>query len=170
MSRFWIVVGWLLVMVAVNASIVQTERHLRDGALVLLELAPVDPRSLMQGDYMALNFALTNDIRRAEKEAGHGLSENRDGQGIIELNEHGVASWVGLFEAQEVTAGQRVVRYRIRKGRVRFATDAYFFEEGSAEVYEQARYGAFRVSEAGNMLLVALYDQHFRELKPDAAN
>ncbi|XOT97907.1 GDYXXLXY domain-containing protein, partial [Alcaligenes pakistanensis] len=29
------------------------------GQTVLLELAPVDPRSLMQGDYMSLNFALS---------------------------------------------------------------------------------------------------------------
>lgn len=170
MSKLWIVAGWLLVMLAVNASIIKTESHLRDGALVLLELAPVDPRSLMQGDYMALNFALANDIRRAEQDAGSDLRKNRDGQVVIEPDAHGVARWVGLSDGQELAAGQQVLNYRVRKGRVRFATDAYFFEEGSAEVYEPARFGAFRVDKAGHMLLVALYDREFQELKPATAN
>jgi len=43
------------------------ERILSDGRVLLLELAPVDPRSLMQGDYMALQFAAVDDIRKALK-------------------------------------------------------------------------------------------------------
>ncbi|MFX7329222.1 GDYXXLXY domain-containing protein, partial [Acinetobacter baumannii] len=34
----------------------QKEMLLKEGQLVLLPLAPVDPRSLMQGDYMALRY------------------------------------------------------------------------------------------------------------------
>ncbi|WP_340367543.1 GDYXXLXY domain-containing protein, partial [Marinobacter azerbaijanicus] len=46
----------------------------------------------------------------------------------------------------------------------RFATDAFFFQEGHAERYELARYGRFRVNERGEPLLVALHDEAFKEL------
>lgn len=57
--------GLLLALVVVNHGIVQRERILSDGRVLLLELQPVDPRSLMQGDYMALRFSATDDIRDA---------------------------------------------------------------------------------------------------------
>ena len=49
-------------LVAVNGSIVAKERIKTHGERIYLELAPVDPRSLMQGDYMALRFALAESI------------------------------------------------------------------------------------------------------------
>src|SRR5690606_10833586 len=48
--------GLLLILAVVNVGIWQRERILATGRTVVLALAPVDPRSLMQGDYMALRF------------------------------------------------------------------------------------------------------------------
>ncbi|MDE8355606.1 GDYXXLXY domain-containing protein, partial [Klebsiella pneumoniae] len=49
-----IALGLVLALAVVNLAIVSCERLLAEGEVVLLELAPVDPRSLMQGDYMSL--------------------------------------------------------------------------------------------------------------------
>ena len=62
--RWVVLLATLAVLVVVNSAIWQKERHIAEGEVVYLELAPVDPRSLMQGDYMALNFELSNDIQR----------------------------------------------------------------------------------------------------------
>ena len=43
-------------------SVLGFETLLRQGRTVYLELAPVDPRSLMQGDYMALSYQLEREI------------------------------------------------------------------------------------------------------------
>src|SRR2546425_2216521 len=63
-----------MVLALLNFSIVGKERQLESGKVVFLELAPVDPRSLMQGDYMALRFKIANDARpamdRSESSAG----------------------------------------------------------------------------------------------------
>ena len=56
--RIGIVAAVALVLIAVNLSIVAKERIKTGGEPIFLELAPVDPRSLMQGDYMALRFAI----------------------------------------------------------------------------------------------------------------
>jgi uncharacterized membrane-anchored protein len=39
---------------------------------------------------------------------------------------------------------------------VKFATNAYFFQEGTAARYEPARYGEFRVAPDGDLLLTGL--------------
>ena len=62
--------GALLVLGAVNGAIVGKERIRRDGELVFLALAPVDPRALMQGDYMALRFALVRELESGEASDG----------------------------------------------------------------------------------------------------
>ena len=60
----WIIIllNLILLMVYFIHSIVKKEELLKDGQLVLFELAPVDPRSLMQGDYMTLRYKISEDI------------------------------------------------------------------------------------------------------------
>ena len=66
--------GLLLALAVVNHGVVKRERILADGRPLLLELAPVDPRALMQGDYMALRYAAQDGIRDA-LHAGLGCSQ-----------------------------------------------------------------------------------------------
>ena len=51
----------VLVLGVLNYGIYQKEQIKNQGDIVLLELAPVDPRSLMQGDYMRLRYAVERD-------------------------------------------------------------------------------------------------------------
>jgi len=44
----------------------------------------------------------------------------------------------------------------VRHGRVKFATNAFYFQEGHADIYLPARYGRFRVDEDGKVLLAGL--------------
>ena len=139
----------LLVLIAVNISIVGKERIKTTGELVLLELAPVDPRSLMQGDYMALRFTLAESLQAAQA-----------GRVAVQLDTHGVAT---LAESPPLNALR--LRYRLRNGQVWLGTNAYFFEEGSARRYEAARYGEFRVDrDSGEAVLVGLRDREFQAL------
>ena len=61
--------GLLVALVVINYGIAGREKILRDGRVLLLELAPVDPRSLMQGDYMTLSFDAATDIRERDNAA-----------------------------------------------------------------------------------------------------
>src|SRR2546421_13010239 len=69
MRSAFALVSCVAIVALVNYSVVRKERLLENGSVVYLELAPVDPRSLMQGDYMALRFKLANDARPAMKRA-----------------------------------------------------------------------------------------------------
>jgi len=56
------------------------------------------------------------------------------------------------------------LEFRLRDGRVRIVTDAWFFPEGSASRYEGARYGELRVDRSGRGLLTGLLDADLKRL------
>ena len=87
--------GALLVLGALNLAIVAKERIKRSGEVIYLPLAPVDPRSVIQGDYMALRFALARDIKR-----GNEISKRDARDGMVDfapvaLDDQRVASLAG---------------------------------------------------------------------------
>lgn len=161
LNRTVVVAALVLILALVNGSIWSKERHLAEGEVIFLELAPVDPRSLMQGDYMALRFGLANQVQRARyARPGQGGERHAvDGDVVVRLDAQRVAHFQRLGGSEEtLEADEMRLRYRLRNGQVQFATDAFFFQEGHAERYEPARYGQLRVNERGEPLLVALYD------------
>ncbi len=160
MRKWLILLCALLILAVVNFSIWQNEQLIKDGETVLLELAPVDPRSLMQGDYMALRFAMADVIRGKL----HNKNESLTGQVIVQLDAQRRASLVGLDTQQPLEDDQLRLQFRLRNGQIKFATNAFFFEEGTASVYEQAQYGLFRVGKEGQLLLTHLVDAELQTL------
>src|SRR5690606_17083111 len=79
-SGWWrrggLVAGLLIVLAAANMGIHGREQILAEGRRVVLELAPVDPRSLMQGDYMRLNFEVANKVLTALRQAPESLRQD----------------------------------------------------------------------------------------------
>lgn len=150
----------VLILCSVNYTIVQRETLSQEGRVVLLELAPVDPRSLMQGDYMALRFQIA-----ATALGNHSEQSSEDGYLLVTLNEHGVAQFKRrLSQLETVGSDEVLLRYRVRNHTPKFATNAYFFQEGKAQLYEKARYGEFRVAQNGEMLLTGLRTLDFQRI------
>ena len=143
----------------VNYSILAKERLLARGTVVVLELAPVDPRSLMQGDYMALRFRMANDAGAAVRG-----SAATGGRIVATVDERGVATYRRLHDATPVASNEVLLRYRVRNGEIKFATNAFFFQEGTGRRYEGARYGELRVAPDGELLLTGLRDKDLRPL------
>lgn len=161
----------LLILAFVGYSIAEKERLLVDGRTVYLELAPVDPRSLMQGDYMALRFAVANEIQRQlpQQEGGWGRVDARDGRALMALDDKGIARFVSLDHEEPAGSRQVYMNYRIRNNLLKFASNAFFFQEGTATDYMPARYGRFAVDDQGNMLLVTLHDENLVQLGPKSS-
>lgn len=159
------VVAGILLLAAVNWTIVGRERLLETGQVVLLELAPVDPRSLMQGDYMALRFKLANEAFGRERGRERG-GPAEDGRIVVRVGDRGVAAFARMDGGEPLGAGEARLRYRVREGAVKFATNAFFFQEGSGHLYARARYGEFRVAPDGEMLLARLVGENFERLGP----
>jgi uncharacterized membrane-anchored protein len=158
MRRLVILLAGIAVLALVNYSIYEKEQLLSNGRVVFLELAQFDPRSPMQGDYMALQFKLQNDVHIAG-----GLG---DGRIVAALDHRGVATFRRIDNATPLAADEVKLFYRVRANRVKFGTNAFFFQEGNQPYYRGARYGEARVDNGGQLLLVGLRDENLRKLGP----
>jgi uncharacterized membrane-anchored protein len=161
MRKAIVVLAGLIVLAAVNWTIRLREGLIATGTVVRLQLAPVDPRSLMQGDYMALRFQVADEALRRRSDI-----KAEDGRIVVKADDKGVARYVRHDAGEPLGAGEVLLRYRVREGHVKFATNAWFFQEGHAKHYERARYGEFRVAPSGEMLLVAMLGEAQQRLGP----
>ena len=165
-------VSLIIILALVNWSISGKEKHLAEGKIVYLDLAPVDPRSLMQGDYMALRFRLADEVYKAlpktedRKQWRHNVAAS-DGYVVTILDERNIGTFKSLYNDQALSKDEILMRYRVRNGAVKFATNAYFFQEGHGKYYQPARYGQFRVDDKGELLLVAMHDKDLNKLEPN---
>ena len=146
--------GLALALGAPAEFVIQKEYVLATGQSVLLELAPTDPRSLIQGDYMVLDYAVSREQQRDLEQ------RPRDGHLVLRLDEQGVGRFV-RFDTPEtpLAPGEFKLRYRVRQSRMRLGAESFFFQEGHAKRYERARYGELRVADSGASVLVGLRDE-----------
>ncbi len=156
-TRLLIALSALLTLSVVNASIFYKEQTIREGRTVFLELAPADPRSLMQGDYMALRFQLAERIETARKSSPAWADLRR---APLQIDARGVAQL-----STTPTNNAVHIRYALRDGQIWLGTNAYFFAEGTAQRYADARYGEFKLNpDSGEAVLVGLRDSELRPL------
>ncbi|AZQ10253.1 GDYXXLXY domain-containing protein [Shewanella khirikhana] len=160
---FWITLaGTLLLLLLVNSDIFQKEQQLAEGTVVRVALAPVDPRSLMQGDYMALRYALETPIREALTDDERG--QELDGFAWIRLDKNQLAHFVAIDRGEAAPEGALRVQFRQRNHAIKLASNAWFFQEGQAERFDKAEFGEFRLGQNGSLLLAALLDENYRRL------
>ena len=145
----------LLVLVVVNLLIVKKEETITDGRTMLLRLAPRDPRSLIQGDYMILRYAIASEVKRAQ------LQDR--GYIVVSLDENEVATFVRVHQGDNLHAGEYLLFYRNRGG-IRLGAESFMFQEGDADLYSNARYGELKVDESGASVLIGLRGDDFEPL------
>jgi uncharacterized membrane-anchored protein len=169
--------GLALVLLAVSGLVLQKERLVTRGQRLYLELAPRDPRSLMQGDYMRLEYRIAREGRQladshrdeAAPDDDSGVAEQGEawpdrGTLVIRPDERGVARLVRRHAGEPVGPGEVLLRYRRQGWRLHLGTDAWYFQEGTAGVYETARYGEVAVGSRGEVLLVGLRNEKLEVL------
>ena len=142
-----------------NYSIIQKEDIMEEGQLILLELAPVDPRSLMQGDYMRLNYTISDDI----------LTNTipKRGYCVVTLDAEGVARRNRVQKSKSPkNQSEFLIEYRIGEwNTIQIGAESFFFQEGEGEKYAEAKYGGIKVDENGNSVLIGLYDSNRKKIE-----
>lgn len=161
MKKFkWIIIliNLLIVLVLFNNSIIKKEAILTEGKLILLELAPVDPRSMMQGDYMQLTYKI------AEKDGIDSIAKR--GFVVVKTNEKGIAERIRIqTKKTPLNSDEFLIEYTAGRWNMNIGAESFFFEEGQAEKYEKAIYGGLRVDTNGNSILVGLYDENLNKIE-----
>lgn len=149
------IAGLALTLAVANWAIVEKRAVVADGRILLLELRPADPRSLFQGDYMAL--ALADDTM---PDAATISTLPYRGTVIMALDGDGVGRFSRLDDEASLKPGELRVQYRRhqdwRGPRLDYGAQSFFFQEGDAELYRNAKYALLRVAEDGSTVLTDL--------------
>jgi uncharacterized membrane-anchored protein len=154
-----------LCLLLVNVDVWRKETVVARGEPIYVPLVPVDPRSLMQGDYMDLRFELPRAVETGLNELAD-RSIRREAQVVVGLNVQQRATVLRLAQAGEtLAANERLMPIKHLKGRWVLVTDAYFFPEGEGERFEAARFGEFRVLPDGRALLIGLSDAEAKPIR-----
>jgi len=169
-------------------SVMQKERQLQSGTAMILALQPVDPRSLMQGDYMILRFALERDIDKAlsarAKQHENATSNQEDGdqengteqavqnlpssqKAVVRLDPSGETVFVELDSGRSLAEGEHLLAFKSDSDRnSHIGVRSFFFQEGHGKAYEQARYAEMRVDSQGKSLITHLLDENKKRIDP----
>ena len=146
----------VFVLGIINYNIYEKQKIKDHGEIILLELTPVDPRSLMQGDYMRLRYALED-----KAEVNKLQSHQKRGYMVIRPDNKNVAQFVRFHEGEQLIENERLLHFKRNKHwseSLQIMPNSYMFQEGNAEYYENAKYGVFKFNNNGKHLLVGLAD------------
>ncbi|MGD9836018.1 MAG: GDYXXLXY domain-containing protein [Piscinibacter sp.] len=150
--RAGIALALAAILAVANLGIRDKEALIREGRPVFVELAPVDPRSLMQGDFMRINF----NVPGAPGERRIGMLRRERPFVVARRDERGIAQLQRVDDGTPLAEGELRIQLTPKDGRWILVSDAWFFAEGEAARWEKARYGEFRVDADGRALLVGL--------------
>lgn len=149
-----VTVNIVIVLLFVFLQILAKEELRKSGELALFKLVPVDPRSLMQGDYMDLRYEVT--------ELFYSGQPNR-GVIVFKKDSSGVASLVRFQKNHELLQDHEYcIKYYKHKRGLSIGVQSFFFQEGSGHLYSQAKFAGIRVSKNGDKILTGLYDENHR--------
>ena len=190
-APIWLVSVFVIALLgAVNYKVQQFEDVLATGKPVVLKIAPVDPRSLMQGDYMVLNYAILSEIQQSQflSESNESLESNESidaGEanetiGIDESSPSGKKAYILVHldknhvatfceEQSEIPTDFKhctpnvYLPIRYKGWLPELPSQDYFFAEGKGEHYAQAEYAEYRFKD-GILLLARLLDKDLKGL------
>ena len=145
----------VFVLIALNYGVYEKEQIKKHGETLFLELAPVDPRSLMQGDYMQLRYAIADHAS-----VSRSSYDEKRGYLVIRTNAQNVAQFVRFHDGENLAAGEKLFPFHQQYGRVIINPGSFFFQEGHAEYYENSKYGIFKFEGADKRLLIGLADSN----------
>ncbi len=163
MTRNKQIVLWgvaVLVLVVGNFLVWRKEDIMQNGQLILLEVRQHDPRSLLQGDYMALQYPLAREVNTSHIPTTGTL--------VLSIDADDIAHYERIYaEDAPLNNNEVLLNYSVRDSDLYWGGDSYFFQEGQAEIFEQAEYAEFRLSGTGEGVLVGLRDGDLRPLLPN---
>ncbi|MEW9700510.1 GDYXXLXY domain-containing protein [Paenibacillus sp. SI8] len=158
LNRLLIAVLVFLQISTMGLQIGKSEWLLANGQLIKLELVPLDPRSMMQGDYVRLRYAISEPELPAELQQSSFF--NKKISLVLALN-----VTTGVYEYRRIYAnGDKLSAGEVRLNgtisgfqTIEFGIETYFIPEGTGHAYEQnAKFAEVRVSASGDAILVQL--------------
>tara|TARA_Y100001960_G_scaffold332593_1_gene433710 strand:- start:710 stop:1189 length:480 start_codon:yes stop_codon:yes gene_type:complete len=148
----------LVILIGFNFSIFQKEQIKNSADEVILKLRPVDPRSIIQGDYMTLAYEVEEQSNKVNKDV------KKPGFLIIEKGENNIANFVDFYKDQPLTKNQKLIKYYSNWQGARVHPHSFMFQEGKAKDFQQAKYALFKYNGDSDYLLDSLLNEKLEKI------
>lgn len=148
----------LLQFALIGYQVWSSESILTQGKTVKLELEPVDPRSLLQGDYVQLGYTISR-LGSPDLPVGENIRV------VLRMQENGLYEYSGYYEQAGVwnkpyqaDPNDVIINGRTIGGdRVEYGIENYFVPEGTGlELERTAKYSYVKVGRKGDAILESL--------------
>ncbi|MEH7222668.1 GDYXXLXY domain-containing protein [Bacillus sp. JJ1566] len=159
-KKQWSLIGLILLLQIgfLGYQIGSNESLLKNGKEITLELAPVDPRSVMQGDYVILRYEIAEVNELKNVHSGNRVyilaKEDKD----------------GIYQREEILTSIDPKKYQLAEDEVLIAgkyngynevilgIESYFVKEGTGlDLQRDAKFAKVKISKNGNALLETIY-------------
>ncbi len=164
MRNIILFISTLFVLALLNFAIFQKEQILKEGESILLKLAPVDPRSIMQGDYMAFRYALEDEMKNVN------AASLVDHQFIvIKTDQENVAHFVRVYNQETLATDEKLFKFKYQSTPyplITFKPNTFLFQEGLQPLYQKAVYAIFHYRGVKDYLLVGVADSTRAKINP----
>ena len=157
-------ISTLFVLALVNFAIFQKQQILLEGENILLKLAPIDPRSMMQGDYMAFRYALEDEMKDVDTASllNHHFI-------VIKSDEDNVAHFIRVYNQETLAKDEKLFKFRYQQApysKITFKPSSFFFQEGLQPLYQKAEYAIFHYRGIKDYLLIGVANNERTQINP----
>lgn len=158
MKKIFVVLNLLLLMLAFGYSVIKEERNLKQETFYI-KTAPVDPRSLIQGDYMILNYDITESARKEARDL-------RKGYIRVRINDLKVAEFVRVDNKYLPSSDNEIsIQFHQNNSTMDIGVNSYLFQEGTGNRFQKAQYAEVIKLKNGELRLKHLLDRNFDRIK-----
>lgn len=144
--------------------IIKHEHHLSHAQSVYVHLQPVDPRSILQGDYMVLNYGL--NLHDASDQQ---IQNQAQLMSYVALDAQQRVIKTSLKAPQDKLQSAKPVQLILKNPKNQLdslypAANSFLFAEGLEPCYRNAEYAHLRVKSNGKALLAELLNEKLKPL------
>ena len=133
MKKIFVVLNLLLLMIVFGYSVIKEEKNLKK-ATFYIKTVPVDPRSLIQGDYMVLNYDIAESARME-------IGNIRKGYIRIKINDLKIAEFIRIDEEYLPPSNNEIsIQFQKNGSNIDIGVNSYLFQEGTGNKFQKAQY------------------------------
>ena len=158
MKKIFVVLNLLLLMIVFGYSVIKEEKNLKK-ATFYIKTVPVDPRSLIQGDYMVLNYDIAESARME-------IGNIRKGYIRIKINDLKIAEFIRIDEEYLPPSNNEIsIQFQKNGSNIDIGVNSYLFQEGTGNKFQKAQYAEVIELKNGKLRLRNLLDKNFIKIK-----
>lgn len=158
MKKIFVVLNLLLLMIVFGYSVIKEEKNLKK-ATFYIKTVPVDPRSLIQGDYMVLNYDIAESARME-------IGNIRKGYIRIKINDLKIAEFIRIDEEYLPPSNNEIsIQFQKNGSNIDIGVNSYLFQEGTGNKFQKAQYAEVIELKNDKLRLKNLLDKDFIKIK-----